>query len=462
MVGVLKKSKTVDMTEGSVIKNVLRFALPLMATGVLQLLFNAADMIVVGQYVGDDALAAIGCTGALINLILNLFIGMSTGAGVVLARVYGARNKEYAEKVLHTSMLVSAIAGLAVTAIGLPLSQELIVMMDTPVECVEMSKQYLSIYFMGSLFNLVYNFGASMMRSLGDTVRPLIFLTLGGILNVIVNLVAVLVFHAGVAGVAYATIASQAVSAICVVVALKKKRLFVSLSFRKLGINRQALVEIVRLGIPSGLQGMMFSISNVLIQSTINSFGKVVLAGNTAAANIEGFIYVILNSSSVTAMTAVSQNYGARNYPRIKRSMLCCSFVTTATCLAVGGLAILLSDTLLGFYTDTPEAKVAGFNRLSLIASTYFLCGIMEIGNNGLRGLGYSVIPMLNALIGTCAFRLIWVYFVFPMTAGAPLDVYISYPISWIITGAAALLLFFYFYKKKKREHEAERRVDHW
>lgn len=445
----IKRKTSIDMTEGKFLSKILKFALPLMATGILQLLFNAADLIVVGQFDKnkDLGVAAIGSTSSLIHLILNLFLGLSAGAGVMMARAFGAKDKTYGEKVLHTSMIVSVIGGALITAGGGALSRTMLGWMNTPKECLELANQYLFIYFMGSIFNMVYNFGASMLRSTGDTVRPLIFLTFGGIINVIINLFAVLVLKLGVVGVAIATVTSQAFSAVCVVIVLMKKSEFVTLRLKHLKVDGKTLFELLRLGIPQGLQGMMFSLSNVIIQSTVNGFGKEVMAGNAAAANLEGFAYIVFNAVSCTAITGASQNYGAKKYERIKKVVGVCALVSIVSCVVTCGALIVFHKGLLSLYTD----KIAyGYNRLKIIAGTYALCALMEILNGVLRGINYSLIPTVNTLIGTCVFRVFWVYVIFPLNPTTT-TLYLSYPISWILTASVALILFLAGMKKLLR-----------
>jgi len=335
------KRRDIDMTEGSIFSKILAFSVPLMATGILQLLFNAADMAVVGKYVSETALAAVGSTGSLVSLIVNFFIGLSAGAGVIMSKYFGSKDEEAGEKLLHTAMPIGLISGVLVAVAGALLSNTLLIVMNTPENCLGMANEYLVIYFIGAPFNLVYNFGASMLRSTGDTVRPLIYLSIAGVINIIVNLISVIVFNMGVSGVAYATITSQAVSAVLVVRALRKNQGFARLSLRKLCIHKASLLEILRLGIPSGVQSSLFSVSNMVIQGTINTFGDIAMAGNAAARQIEGFVYVVLNSVANAAVTAVGQNYGARNYKRIRKCIIeCLTFVLTLG--IVSGMAIML------------------------------------------------------------------------------------------------------------------------
>ncbi len=440
----------VDMTNGSLFKKILIFSLPLMATGVLQLLFNAADMVVVGQFVSETALAAVGSTGSLAGLIVNFFIGLSAGAGVVMSKHYGSKDSESADRLLHTAMPISLISGIVVMIFGLIFSRELLILMNTEGECLELATQYLVIYFIGAPFNLVYNFGASMLRATGDTVRPLLYLTLAGVINIMVNLVAVLVLNQGVRGVAYATIVSQLVSAILVVLALRKNKGFIKLSLRKIKIYKQSTLDIIRLGVPSGVQSSLFAISNMIIQATINDFGEIAMAGTAAARQLESFLYVALNAVANGAVTAVGQNYGAKNYKRIRKSIYDCLILVTVTGL-IGGLAMFLfNEELIRLYTKTPEATAIGVERLNFFICVYVLCGIMDVVNCSMRGMGFSFTPMAIVLIGTCVMRVGWVYVVFPLSPTL-LNVYVSYPVSWILTALVGFVVLLFMIKKREK-----------
>ena len=449
---LLKRKTTheINMTQGKLSKQLLSFALPFMLTGIIQLLFNAADMVVVGSFVGETALAAVGSTTSLVHLLVNLFIGLSVGTSVAVSRSYGAKDKEYASKVLHTSIWIGLIAGIAIGVIGIVVARPMLVLMDSPDSVIDMSVEYLTIYFIGSPFNLVYNFGAAVLRSMGDTKRPLVFLTIAGIMNVIVNLITVLCFNMGVAGVAYATITSQAVSAILVMITLIKNRGFISFKFKEFKIYKKALGEICKLGIPSGIQSSLFSLSNVIIQSTINSFGDQVMAANSAAQNLEGFLFTAGNAITNTLLTAVGQNRGAKNYERIKKSLQLCLIYVTVLGLISGGLEILLHKQLLGLYVSDQTTINIGLNRMLIMCLTYFLCGIMECFTFTLRGLGHSFKPMLIVLIGTCAFRIFWIYVIFPLNPVVT-SIYWSYPISWLTTALVSMTTLFFVLKKVKK-----------
>ena len=450
------KKNSVDLTEGGIFKNLLKFSLPLVATSILQLLFNAADMVVVGQWVGDDALGAVGCTTALVNLILNLFIGMSGGAGIVLARAYGAKNKEFAERALHTAMIVSVFSGIAVTVLGVSMSGVMLEWMGTPEANLEMAKTYLMIYFAGSIFNLVYNFGASMLRAMGDTIRPFRFLVIGGVLNVIVNIIAVTVFNMGVAGVALATIFSQAVSAVLVILTLfKEGAYYVTLNKKKFKVDLGALKDTMRMGIPGGLNGMMFSLSNILIQSVLNSYGDVVVAGCATSGTIEGFYFVAFQSFHIGVLNIVSQNYGAKRFDRIKKCQVVSVLTIIIECAAISGLLLLFKEPLFRLFTDTEDVMLAGFERFDLIVSTYVICALMGLASESIRGMNVSLPPTIITMLGTCLFRVIWVFTVVPLVPGVQ-TVYLGMVISWVITGIAQYVLLLCVYKRKKQAFAKE------
>lgn len=447
------KQREIDMTEGNLLPKIMSFAFPLMLTGILQLLFNTADMIVVGKFVSDTALAAVGSTGSLVHLIIDLFIGLSVGAGVVMAKYFGSKDAEKSSNTLHTSMLVALISGVFIAVIGCVFSRDMLILMKTVDECLPMATEYLFIYFLGAPFNLIYNFGASMLRATGDTVRPLVFLFIAGVLNVIVNLISVLVFNMGVAGVAIATIFSQAISAVLVVITLIKSKGFAKLELKKIRVHKSVLLEILRFGIASGLQSSLFSISNVLIQSTVNDFGKQVVAANTAANQLESFIYTMMDAVASATVTAVGQNYGANNFKRIKKTIFICSIFITVTGLFGSGIEILFHRPLLNLYVDDEATAQLAFTRLVIITVPYFTCGFMNVVNNAIRGIGYSMTPTIIALIGTCAFRLFWIYCIFPLNPVIS-SIYISYPISWILTALAGTVALLILFKRRRQQKE--------
>lgn len=446
----LKKSKyEIDMCSGQLLSKIIIFTLPLLLSSNLQLLYNAADVIVVGRYAGKASLAAVGSTGSLTNLIVSLFIGLSIGASVAVAQNYGANKWKDVSEVVHTSMLISIISGIAVGLVGVIMARTFLIAMDTPADVIDKATLYMRIYFAGMPASMVYNFGSSILRAVGDTKRPLIFLTISGIINVILNLIFVIAFDMDVAGVAIATVISQVVSAVLVVICLMRFDGACRLRLRDLKLHKDKLIQLVRIGLPAGIQSSLFSISNVLVQSSVNSFGSVVImAGNSAAANIEGFIWVSMNSLHQAALTFVGQNVGARQYERVKRVTGLCVSLVVVVGVVLGGLALLFGKELLGIYAPGEEDVIGyGMIRLTIIAGTYWTCGIMDVLVGVLRGMGTSFVPMVVSVIGVCGGRIMWILTVF--RAYMELKVlYISYPISWVITAIILLLCVFVVYKK--------------
>ncbi len=409
------------------------FAFPLMLSGILQLLFNAADIIVVGRFAGSESLAAVGSTSSLINLLTNVFIGLSVGANVLVARYYGSQSRRDLEETVHTSMVIAVAGGAVLVVIGLSLAAPLLEMMGTPEDVLPLSVLYMRIFFVGMPATLLYNFGSAVLRAVGDTRRPLYFLLAAGIINVILNLIFVIAFSMGVAGVALATVASQCISACLIVRCLMKSEAEYRLSPKKLRLVRDKMRSIVRIGLPAGLQGAIFSISNVLIQSSVNSFGSVAMAGNTAAANIEGFVYTGMNSVYQTALSFGSQNFGAKNYKRMARIQVYCLGLVTVIGVVMGTGAVLFGRQLLGIYSSDQTVIQYGVKRLTIICTPYFVCGMMDVMVGGLRGMGCSVLPMIVSLTGACALRVVWIYTVFALNRTLEI-LYISYPVSWAIT----------------------------
>ena len=444
-----------DMCSGPLLNKVLQFALPLMATGILQLLYNAADIIVVGRFAGKTALAAVSSTGSLINLIVNLFMGLSVGASVVVARRYGAGDYAGVSKVLHTAVMLSIISGIFVGILGFALSRTLLEMMDSPADVIDQATLYLRIYFVGIPFALVYNYCAASLRAIGDTKRPLYYLSISGAVNVILNMILVVVFHMGVAGVAIATAVSQVVSMVLIVICLLRSEGCIHLDPKKLRIDLPELKEVLKIGLPAGLQSSVFAISNVLIQSSINSFGSAVMAANGAAGNIEGFIYTAMNSISQATLTFTGQNMGAKKYSRVPRILGACCVLVTAVGLFAGVAAYLGGPVLLQLYTTDPEVVTIGLVRLSFVGLPYFICGLMEVAAGMLRGCGYSMTPMIVSMLGACAFRVVWIYTLF--AANPTLNMlYVSYPISWLLTTAAHLACFYFVWKKMPKTDAEE------
>ncbi len=433
-----------NLTEGPILPKVLRYALPLMASGVLQLLFNAADMVVVGQFAGensDAALAAVGSTGSLINLLVNLFIGLSVGGSVAVAKAYGAADRQAIHNAVHTAITIAALAGLLVGVGGFIFCRPLLQLMDNPE--LELATLYMKIYFLGMPFNMVYNFGASILGAVGDTKRPLAYLTIAGVVNVVLNLVMVVIFKLSVSGVAIATVASQIVSAVLVVQCLVRSDTAIHLDVKALRIYPRQMKEIVQVGLPAGLQSSLFSVSNVLIQSSINSFGSLAVAGNSAAASLEGFAYTCMNALRQAAQTFAGQNLGARKIQRVRRSMWICLAAITVIGIVVGGLFLLLGEPLLGLYNDKQEVIAYGMIRLTWMLPFYCLCGLMDCITGTLRGIGYAIMPMVVTLTGACLFRVAWILTVFAMPEYHTLEVlYLSYPLSWGLTFAVHLVCY--------------------
>ena len=413
MFGRRSKSYEMDMCNGPLLSKILAFSFPLMLTGILQLLYNAADIVVVGQYVGSVALAAVGSTGSLINLITNLFIGLSVGTSVMVAQYYGANAHKDVSEAVHTSIAVAGISGVILGVFGIVMAKPLLRLMGSPDDVLDHATLYMRIYFVGMPAFMLYNFGASVLRAIGDTRRPLYFLTISGLVNVCFNLLFVIVFGMGVDGVAWPTVISQYLSTAMVLYCLMHSSGSIHLNIKRLTVKKDKLLSMIRIGLPAGLQGSLFSISNVLIQSAINSFGSVVMAGNAAAANIEGFVYTSMNAIYQAAVTFTSQNMGAKRYERINRIAGLCALSVTTIGLVIGWLAYLFAPQLLGVYSSDPEVIRMGMLRMEIICTTYFTCGLMDMLVGVLRGLGYSVVPMIVSLAGACGLRILWIYTIF-------------------------------------------------
>lgn len=423
------------MCRGSVFKKMLLFAIPLMCSSILQLLFNAADIVVVGRFAGDNALAAVGSNSALINLLTNLFVGLSIGSNVLTAQYYGAKKDTDLKETVHTSMLISIYSGLILTVIGILGARVLLEMMQAPPEVLDLAVLYLRIYFVGMTSTMVYNFGSAILRAVGDTKRPLYYLLGAGIINVILNLFFVIACKMGVAGVALATAVSQTISAVLVVRCLIQEQSGIHLELKELAISKEKFFRIMRIGLPAGFQGTVFSLSNVVIQSAVNSFGNIAVAGNSAAANIEGFVYMAMNAFYQATISFTSQNYGASQYKRIYKILFTGELYVIITGIVLGNLAVFLGDSLLGIYSPSTKVIAAGMARLKIICTVYALCGVMDVLVGALRGIGYSVVPMIVSLIGACGLRLLWVATIFKIPQYHNLTtVYLSYPITWTIT----------------------------
>ena len=442
-----RKTFEIDMCNGPLLSKMLLFTVPLILSGILQLLFNAADVIVVGQFAGKEALAAVGSTGSLTNLLVNLFIGMSVGVNVLVARYYGGKQDKEVSETVHTAIVISVLGGILLAVIGLVLSRPLLTLMDTPEDVIWHSVLYMRIYFLGMPMMLLYNFGSAVLRAIGDTRRPLYYLTIAGVINVCLNLWFVISLHMGVAGVALATIIAQAVSAVLIVRCLMKSEGCFQLSPHKLKISGDKFVRIARIGLPAGLQGALFSISNVLIQSSVNSFGSVAMAGNTAASNLEGFVYTAMNGVHQTAVSFTGQNLGGKRFDRITGILTRCLVLVTLIGLVMGNGFVIFGEALLGLYSADAEVIAYGMQRLLYICTLYFMCGVMEVFVGSIRGLGYAIMPMIVSLLGACVFRVIWIYTIFSWNRTLE-TLYISYPVSWTLTAVVHLICFFIVKKK--------------
>ena len=446
----MKKSHSIDMCNGSIANKILLFALPLMASSLLQLLFNAADVVVVGRYAGKEALAAVGSNTSLINLMINLFVGLSVGTNVVVARDLGAGRLDNVSRSVHTAMTLALASGVAMTFFGVTMSRQLLEWMSSPTDVIDLASVYLRIYFLGLPANFVYNFGAAILRAQGDTQRPLYFLTFAGIVNVALNLVFVISLHLDVAGVALATIISQYISAALVLWCMAREQGPLHLDLRRLGLNWQVVRRIVQVGLPAGFQGVVFSLSNVVIQSSLNSFDDAVLvAGSSAGSNIESFVYVTMNAFYQAAITFVGQNYGAGKCDRVDKVARQCVGFAVLFGLVAGNLAYLFGTQLAGIYAPgEPDVVRQALIRMSFICCPYFICGIMDTLVGVLRGLGSSMIPMITSIIGACGLRLVWVAAVFPLYR-TPACLYISYPITWTVTGLCHFLFLMLVVRKR-------------
>ena len=446
----MNSKKVVNMLEGPLLGPIFLFAMPLFITSVLQLAFNAVDIIVVGKFTGHHALAAVGATGPVINLLVTMFMGISIGASVIMGQNVGARDFKNAQDTLHTAIGISILGGIIVLFAGYFTAMPLLKLMQTPPEVIELAGEYLKIYYIGMPGFMVYNFGAALLRAIGDSKRPMYFLTISGVFNVICNLIFVIVFKMGVAGVAIATAISQYIAAALIVASLLKADGYMKLSFDKIRISKDKALGMMKIGLPAGFQGALFSISNILIQSGINSFGSVVMAGNTAAGNLEGFVYMGMNSIYQTSLSFTSQNMGAKQYDRVKKIFWTCVGVVIGVGLFLGVGAWLFGDKLLRLYTSEPEVIKYGVERLGVVSATYFLCGIMDTMVGGLRGMGYSITPMVVSLTAVCILRMIWIATIF-QSIHTPVILYLSYPVSWIFAAIGHYINYLYAMKKLKK-----------
>ena len=445
-----KKKYEIDMCNGPLLGKIILFYIPLMLSGILQLLFNAADIVVVGRFAGDEALAAVGSTSSLINLLVNVFMGLSVGTNVLVSRYYGAKQSKELSEMVHTSILTSIVSGFILVFVGYFISKPVLMLMDTPEDVIGMSVLYIRIYFAGMPVMMLYNFGSAILRAVGDTKRPLYFLTAAGVINVVLNLIFVIAFHMGVAGVALATVISQGISACLVILCLIRTESEYKLEFKKLSINGEKLWKMICIGLPAGIQGALFSVSNVLIQSSVNSFGKIAMAGNTASSNIEGFVYVSMNALYQTSISFTGQNFGAKKFDRIKKIFGICLILVIFVGLIMGNGAYLLGGTLLKLYTKNPEAVAYGVLRMSVICTSYCLCGMMDVIVGSIRGMGYGIMPMLVSLTGACLFRILWICTIFQEIHTLEC-LYLSYPISWGLTFSVHLICFLFVLRYQQK-----------
>ena len=440
----------IDMCNGPLTRKIITYCIPLALSGILQLLYNAADIIVVGRFSGPTALAAVGSTGSLINLIVNLLIGLSVGASVCVANFYGAGREKDVRETVHTAMLISVIGGVIVAVVGMVFAKTFLGWMGSPDDVIDQATLYLRIYFAGMPLTMAYNFASAIFRALGDTKRPLYYLAVSGLVNVILNLIFVIVFKMGVAGVATATVVAQAVSTTLIIMCMIRSHSVIHLQRDMLRIHGDKLKEIVRVGLPAGLQGTIFSISNVLIQSSINSFGSIAIAGNSASSNLEGFMYTSMNSVYQAALSFAGQNMGARKYSRLKKVLCNCLAIVTGIGIGMGAITYLFRYQLLGIYSSDMDVINFGIERLELFCLTYFTCGAMDVMVGQMRGMGYSIVPMIVSLVGVCGIRIVWIFTVFK-ASNSLLTLYMSYPVSWVVTLAVHFSTFLYVYHKVKQ-----------
>ena len=452
----VKKNKfEIDMCNGSIMDKLISFSLPLMVSGILQLAFNAVDIIVVGRFSGSQALAAVGSTTALINVFTNLFIGISLGANVLAARFYAAGKDREMSETVHTSITLALISGITMAVIGVLLAKWALEIMGTPDDVIGQSALYMRIYFMGMPFFMLYNYGAAILRAIGDTKRPLIFLIISGIANAALNMTLVIIFHMGVAGVAIGTIISQLISCVLVLTCLYWSEGSYQLRFSKLKINGAYMEQIFQVGVPAGIQSTVINLSNALLQSSVNSFGSIAMAGYTAANNILGFLYMSVNSITQACMSFTSQNYGVGKLKRMDKVLRDCAILSISIAAVLGGLAYCFGPQILTVYTSDPKVINCGMEILAYTSITYFLCGIMDLFPGALRGMGYSAVPMVLSVIGTVGTRIVWVFGIFPNHRSLSI-LFVSYPVSWIITIVLQVVCFYFV---RKRVHQKEKRL---
>ena len=450
---MIRKAR-ISMTEGRLLPNIIAYTVPIILTGILQLLYNAADLIVVGRFCGSTSVGAVGATSSLTTLLVNFFMGFAGGSSVVVAQAAGAKDDDFMSKAVHTAIPLAIICGAILTVLGMVYCEPLLRLMKTPENVLPLSALYMKCFFGGMVFNLVYNFAAAILRAVGDTKSPLKFLTIAGLVNVVLNVVFVTLFRMDVAGVAIATVISQAISAVLCVLALTRREDASCLFFDRIKIHKEALFKIIKIGLPSGIQASVFAISNVIIQSATNSLGDVYVVGKAAASSIDGFIYITMNGFYHTSLAFSGQNYGAKNFGRLKevfKKCLVCVFICGIT---LGSLVMIFSRPLLSIYiTDSAEAIEAGRKVLAYIGVPYFVCGMMEVTTGAMRGIGASLSSMLISIIGVCGIRLTWIFTVFSIPRFHNADgLFVSYAISWAVTAAIQVIVYLIILKKKEKE----------
>lgn len=455
--GAFVKRSNQLMLEGPLFGSIVAYTVPIILTSILQLLFNAADLVVVGQFCGSVSLAAVGATGSLTSLMVNFFIGLSLGAGVCVAHGLGSREDQEVSRTVHTALPVALVSGLGLTAFGIGLSRTFLGWMGTPENVLPLSAVYMKIYFSGITFTIVYNFAAAILRAAGDTKSPLIFLLIAGVVNVGLNVLFVTAFQMNVAGVALATVISQGISAVLVIWALMRREDACKLYWKRLRVYRQQLRKLIRIGLPAGVQSSLFAISNVLIQSSVNSFGDVFMSGSAASGNIEGFVYTSMNAFSQTAVNFIGQNAGAGKYDRIRKIYGICMGCVTVVGLALGSTVCFFGRQLLAIYiSDSAEAVDYGMIRLCCICLPYFLCGLMDVSTGALRGMGSSLEPMVISVLGVCGLRILWIYTVFRLPGlHTPVCLFLSYALSWGVTLLAELVVLRRVYRRGSALHTA-------
>lgn len=453
------KSKTVEMCSGSLFLNILKFTFPFMLANVLQRLYNAADVVIVGRYAGREALAGVGTTGSVTQIMIDLFVGLAIGTSAALGRALGAGDKEKSGKIIHTSMMISILGGLIISVLGVVFAGPLLTLIEVPSDVMQQAKIYMQIIFSGQVFSLIYNFGSAVLRAKGDTKRPLYIVTISGIINVLLNLMFVVQFKMKAEGVALATVISQIFTAIAIIYILRNETDGLNLKIKKLSVHKESFLDVVKIGVPSGVQSMIFSFANIIIQSSVNSFGPAAIAGSAAAANIGGFYYIVLNSLTHASLVFVSRNMGAKKYDRIKKSVVVCLIYACIIWAIEALITILAGKTLVGIYAPGDnEAIKMGTIRVMVVGLTYGLCGCMGVMSGALRGIGRSMVSMIISIAGVCGIRILWVLTVFKSMRTFE-SLFVSFPLSWLGTFLMEVVLFIYFFKKLNSTENIQKRA---